>query len=279
MCVKETFSIMKLIVSDLDGTLLDSKKEISKEDLKTIEYLKDQGHIFTFATSRYMHSMKPYIYQCDIKVPVIGSNGSFVYDYVTNEIIYKNLLERELVQKVIKYASLNRLQFLVHTSSDLYLTKNHIRLSFYRKNNERAINEKEKFYPIETDFKDFDHFDDVFQIGIISDDVASLKNRLQDLLKSYTCTVKITGKEVVAIVPPDSSKALAIEILLKKYQLSKEDLIVFGDDENDLSMFEYAIHSVAMANAKEIIKAKSEFVSLSNDESGFSYAIKNFYEL
>ena len=80
-----------LLVSDMDGTLLNSNGRLSKENIAAIEYFVDNGGKFTLATGRMLPSVKRHIEKIKVNLPVIMYNGTKVYDYNTNEVIIINL--------------------------------------------------------------------------------------------------------------------------------------------------------------------------------------------
>ena len=77
---------------------------------------------------------------------------------------------------------------------------------------------------------------------------------------------------------PNIDKAASLDKLVKMIHLTKEEVIAFGDGFNDLSLIEYAGCGVAMANAVDEVKERADVVTLSNDEDGIAYMLKNLEE-
>lgn len=77
-----------LLVSDMDGTLLNSKGKLSEENKKAIEYFVDNGGQFTLATGRMLPSIKRHIHKMKVTLPVIMYNGTKVYDFNSDEVIW-----------------------------------------------------------------------------------------------------------------------------------------------------------------------------------------------
>ena len=84
-----------LLVSDMDGTLLNSKGKLSEENKKAIEYFVDNGGQFTLATGRMLPSIKRHIHKMKVTLPVIMYNGTKVYDFNGDEVIWEKFLEEE----------------------------------------------------------------------------------------------------------------------------------------------------------------------------------------
>ncbi|HEY5523718.1 MAG TPA: HAD-IIB family hydrolase, partial [Clostridium sp.] len=84
-----------LLVSDMDGTLLNSEKKISKRNLKAIEYFVNEGGKFTVATGRMVQSVEMFINQLKIELPTILHNGAKIYDYKNNNVISQYPIEED----------------------------------------------------------------------------------------------------------------------------------------------------------------------------------------
>ena len=84
-----------LLVSDMDGTLLNSKGKLSEENKRAIEYFVDNGGQFTLATGRMLPSVKRHIHKLKVTLPVIMYNGTKIYDFSNDEVIYEKFLEEE----------------------------------------------------------------------------------------------------------------------------------------------------------------------------------------
>ena len=93
-----------LLVSDMDGTLLNSKGKLSEENKKAIEYFVDNGGQFTLATGRMLPSVKRHIHKMKVTLPVIMYNGTKVYDFNNNEVIWERFLEEER-KEIVKVVS------------------------------------------------------------------------------------------------------------------------------------------------------------------------------
>lgn len=267
---------MKLIITDLDGTLFNSKKEVSQNDLNKIKQIQ-QSHLFTIATSRYYKSIKYLIRQLNITCPIITSNGSFVYDPSLDKVLLFNPMTQEVIDKIKTYALDNGYPLLMQSIDDMYVSYNHPRVQFFKKRNEKYLDIQDHFFPIETDFTQ--EIKNVYQMSVGTKNPVETSKRFKEVLKEEDVNVLMTGDDIVVITPKQSSKANGIKVIQEMYHLTKKDIIVFGDDQNDISMFEYCKHAVAMQNATDSIKALSEFVTKTNDESGFSFALETFYKL
>ena len=96
-----------LLVSDMDGTLLNSKGKLSEENKRAIEYFVDNGGQFTLATGRMLPSVKRHIHKLKVTLPVIMYNGTKIYDFSNDEVIYEKFLEEERKEIIEVVAKIN----------------------------------------------------------------------------------------------------------------------------------------------------------------------------
>lgn len=268
-----------LIVSDLDGTLLDDHKSISMANLEAIDHIRNNSHLFSIATSRYYLSIKHFLRILKIEGPVICSNGSLIYDFNKDSILYLNTIDSNIARLTAEYTINHNYQFLMQSPNLMAVTKGHCRLSFFENLNRKITNPEDHFLPTVIDFTNWHDYSNVFQMAIITDDTKSTELEYQKLLKGMPVNVMASGKDLVVITPIDSSKAKALSFLSAYYGLKDDDVIFFGDNENDESVFKAFKHCVAMGNAIDDIKNIAEFVTLDNNDGAIAYALKNCYQL
>ena len=259
----------KLFISDLDGTLFDDNKKISVDNLNMIIKLRKMGHYFSIATSRYYKALYFLLKDMDLCSPVICSNGSFIYDFKNNKTIYKNNIDTTIASNIVKLALDNNYPTFAQAENYLYVSKDNGRFVNY-KNPIMSIN------PIELSLDNLANLNDVFQISVGTNDPIKTKEWFKAKLINIDIDVVITGKDVVVFKPLNTSKASGAKFLLDYYNLKEDDLIVFGDDENDISLFKYSKYSYAMSNARDEIKKMANKVASSNNDSGVAKAINDF---
>ncbi|MDO4501042.1 MAG: HAD family hydrolase [Erysipelotrichaceae bacterium] len=269
----------KLIVSDLDGTLFNSKKEIAESDIKIIQRLISDGHLFTVATSRHYLTLRKYLKDIYNECPIITANGSLIYDVLNDEVIFANYMEESTIKDICKIALRNNYRTMFQAKGRLLLSSGHSFIKKYKEGDIHIRNICADVIPEEVDIdKDFD-MSGIIQISFQTEDVKGLMETFEKEINNPYIEFVNTSEGIVVCKPANTSKATAIEFLLNYYQMDKDDLIVCGDDNNDIEMFDYAIHSIAPSNARDSIKERAEYVSLSNDEHGITYALENYYKL
>ena len=280
--------MIKLIASDMDGTLLNSKHKISKENLEAIKKAEGMGIKFAIATGRIYEDVKPLLEESDLKCQCIVLNGGQYIDEEGNvlEGIY---IEKEKASEIIDMIIKENIVAEIYTSEGLYTVNN----------KEEALTEvayRIKAYDPETSFEEaiklaesHPHFKnlkyikniDEFLNGSIKigkfvtfyndeETTLNVKRKLEcigDLAISSTFTknIEINNK--------NAQKGLILAKVVEKMGIRKEEVMVIGDSFNDYSMFTEFTESFAMGNAVKQIKEVAKYITDTNDNAGVAKAI------
>lgn len=254
-----------LYLSDLDGTLLRSNEKTSDYTNRTINELTKKGMIFSYATARSVVTAKKVTAGITAKIPIIEHNGVSVRDSVTNDIIATNCFDGAVLN-VLDDLFENGIYPIVYAFFD-----GKDKFSFVRSKCSKEqlgfvesrrgdIRTNEVYSP--DDLKN----GDVFYITCI-DEAGKLLPFYEKYKSLYRCLFQrnlYTGEQWLEIMPKYASKANAAVQL--KNMLGCERLVVFGDGENDIDMFEAADECYATANADDKLKEIATAVIGSNDE-------------
>jgi len=269
----------RIIITDLDGTLLKSDKTVSDIDLDTLGRLNKSGVLAVIATGRSLFSAKKVL---DSNFPVnylIFSSGVGIMDWQTKEIIKVESLLISEVEEVYKYLNSLNVDFTIQRK----IPCNHECL-FIRKSREnpdflRRIDIYKEFcreYSIKRD-----DFDEACQFLVIAPAHNGLrifnqiKKKLNDL-KIIRTTSPLDGKSIwIEIFPANVSKANASNWLVNKLNIGQENSFAIGNDYNDLDLLNWANNSYVVENAPFELR-KSFKITTSCNHNGFSNAILNW---
>ncbi len=266
----------KLIVSDIDGTLLRSDKKISEATATAIFDYIDRGHVFAIATGR-MHGAGRLVTQMlDYDGFLISCNGAVVKHLKTGEVIQAVEMDKQTVRDITAICRAHDAYFHFYSIEAIYAEKvMHLAKKFY--DQMRAL---PKAYHFDVCFMPdiLEGLDDraVYKVGVYSDDperFEAVMTAINALDGIQTCKSLETSFDVMA---KGVSKALGIQAIQKYYDIPVADVISFGDNENDTEMVTYAGIGVAMANGTEALKRVADFVTVSNDDDGLVHALKKF---
>lgn len=265
---------MKCFSIDLDGTLLDSQHEISKENIKVLNDLQQQGHEVIINTGRvYKDVMKVKALQ-NIEVPIFCVNGSILYSK-TGELLYEATIPIYTYKEIFSILKDLGVNILVYTNygnfpSSLpplhHKSKEELNTLFKNYNyDEILINENLKIYKLIA-LVQYDQLEKIDEVK------ATLANKFDiSLASSFPNNVEITSDE--------AQKGKALLRYQQMMDVSFDEIFAFGDGGNDLAQFEVATTSVAMGNAPLAIQEKADLLTKTNDEDGLAYAIHHLLNL
>lgn len=270
----------KLVCIDVDGTLLNNKHKITKRTKEILLKAHKLGTHIVISTGRIYTDAEYYSDLIGVKSPVIASNGAFIKERDSNEVIYKEVLGESLSLKLLEIFHKHRINPYFCTPYKFYYgnimfklfniaTKilggrsNKIDIEYvYSWKRWQEVLYKEK--------------DNIVKCEIIYRN-PSLINELRNELKNIKeLEIVDSSKYNIEITCKGISKGKAVAMLASFYNLKREEIISIGDSENDLSMIEYAGMGIAMGNALDSVKRKADYITNSNDNDGVANAINRF---
>ena len=259
---------MKLVVADLDGTLI-YKKKISEVTKQTILKLKKEGYLFTLATGRHKDAVKPIYEELNIDLPVICANGAFMYDFKKKKVIHQEVIEEEVVRQLLSVCDYYEVDYLLYTTESVVSAP---------RAKQNLINRIGAFNSIVVKPGELKNFIKcgIIKILVIESDEKRLRT-LKEALKEFKGIQSLQSQpSFLDIGSIFASKGRALERLAVYLDVSLSEVVAIGDQENDLSMIQRAGLGIAMGNGQEMLKEKASFVTKNFDEDGFSYAIDRF---
>ncbi len=276
--VGENDSMYKMIAIDLDGTLLNSNKEISYENRKCIKLALEKGVKVVICSGRIYTGAKIYSEQLSLQEPLIVCNGAVIKDTKTDDVLFTNLLSKKDCYDVINILHDEDIYFHTYIDDIMYAEKLDYSALHY------MLKSKDLGSDLRIDVKIVESVYDMIVRGNVNPSkIVVMSSDLKALLRARMAVENIKTIEVVKsshdnfeVLNYGVSKGKALEIISRKLFVKREEIIAIGDNENDCSMLEYAGFSVAMGNAEESIKNICDFVTTSNDENGVAHVIKKF---
>lgn len=267
----------KWCVCDMDGTLLNSNDIISEENEAALKKLKQMGMEVIIASGRVDLLMKPFIKQLGLKGHIICCNGGLVKNMETGEILYSKIMDKDAVREIIDYSIKNSMGFLMYTNDTVYSSKNNSRVERFEKFNKSLT--KDLQIPIkyvdDTIIENIDAID-ILKILLVADNHEIIKISEKHFSKFNNLTAVSSLKGLLDIMASNTSKGHALKILSEKLDVNLSKVIAFGDNYNDIGMFQCVGMPIAMGNAEEEVKLQAKYVTKSNDQAGIAYAINNY---
>ncbi len=265
----------KLLVVDIDGTLLDKNGAISAEDKKALAGASDSGIQVSLSTGRVVQSSLGIINRLSLDGYHIFFDGALVSDPEKSKEVYVEPISEELVRQIVDFAHHHE------TTLDLYSAAH-----FFAERETWATDIRRQFFGLETTILDFDKI--WLQERIIKGTLVvrspeekakadSLRLHFKDSLTfSVTKTPAYPEIDFINVVALEVSKGKALEALVSHLGIALNEVIAIGDGANDVSLLSEAGLAIAMGNAIDELKAVADYVTLDVDHNGVAAAINKF---
>ncbi|MBE5959461.1 MAG: HAD family phosphatase [Lachnospiraceae bacterium] len=264
----------KMLVLDIDGTLTNSKKEITENTKKAINDIQKDGHIIVIASGRPTAGIVKLADELDLDKfggYVLSYNGARITNWKTKKVIYQNILDNDMIGDLYSYAKKNDLGLVTYEDNNVVTGTRHDEyIELEARINGIPIKDVDNF----VEFVDFDVNKCLFTAPL-------------DTAKEHeeTIAAKFKGASVyrsepffIEVMPQGVDKAASLDKLVNILGMNQKDTICCGDGFNDLSMIKYAGVGVAMENAQEQVKKEADFITKSNDDDGIVHVINTFFK-
>lgn len=286
--------MIKLIASDMDGTLLNDDHIISEENLKAIRKAQEMGRHFTIVTGRDYGAVKSYLEECNLKCECILSNGAEYRDVNGNiiESVYMNKESVKIIFDILNEANLciqlmtNNGSYITNKESDKKAVIDRFKL-FNPKMTEEEVKKFVAKFHKERGMKEIDNIYEILEsnveiLKIVTFDndeklIAALKDKLRE--SASDLAVASTFSNDIEISDIKVQKGLILAKTIKKMGIDKSEVIVLGDSFNDYSMFTEFENSYAMENAIPEIKDIAKYITDTNNNDGVAKAIYKALEI
>lgn len=287
----------KLVAIDLDGTLLNSYGEISNENINALKKAQDAGAKIVLASGRVDTAMESFAYQIGANEYMISGNGASIYDLKREKVIYNKYLTKEKVLEIANFCETNSMYYNVYAQRSIITKSLSYNTLYYQSENQRKPDDKQTKIDIVENIPEYikqlknESFlkiivcdkDEMIFRGMVN---TLKKDKEIDVLDVSHMSRKIVkyGTEEYAIqfyyteiTNKNVSKWKALEFLLDKLNIAKEEVITIGDNINDKEMIQNAGVGVAMGNSTPVIKEVADIVTASNDENGVAKVIDIYF--
>jgi len=285
--------MIKLIASDMDGTLLNAKHAIDKATVEAIKAAEKLGITFAITTGREYDSVKDHLLENDIRCQCILMNGAEYRDEDGNILEEINIEQKNAIE-IVNILQKEKISARIFTNKGIYTTDSkeealkevlYRTLSFNPELTEEEALEIAKTQPFFTQLKYAENLKEFLNSGIeIRKFVAfhkdvSLINKIKKIISEIEgIAVSSSFMDNIEITHITAQKGLILAKVSEKMGLKREEVLVLGDSFNDYSMFTEFTESVAMGNAIPEIKEIAKYITDTNDNLGVAKAIYNILD-
>lgn len=271
-----------LYISDLDGTLLQPNVELSTRTIAILNELIDQGMLFTVATARSIASVRTILKDVKVALPIVLMNGVCIYDLGSNEYINIEAFSKESKSSLLSMIKDHNLKGFAYTIKDGALA------TYYEDLNSEALRafHDERVIKYGKKFTQIEAFPLLEEEPMIYFSLMDYQERLEPIYQLVTklpelnCTLYKDNYTkdywYLEIFSKHASKFHALQFLRTRLGLDK--IVCFGDNRNDLPMFEASDYRLAVANAVPELKRNADEIIGSNSNNGVAAWLKRNYQ-
>ena len=270
---------IRVIATDMDGTLLDPKGQLDLPRLEKILDKLDQCDIrFVIATGNEVHRMRQLLGHLAERVVLVVANGARIFE--NNELIQAQTWDDAMVDKALGHFKGRECQdqFVVTAMNGGFVKEGTVFTELDKFMTPEMI---EKLYQRMNFVDEFDPnlFGGVLKMSMVvgEERLDSVLQEINDLFDGHVRAVS-SGYGCIDILQDGIHKAWGLVELLKRWNLKPEQIMAFGDSENDIEMLELAGISYAMENAEEAVKRVATKVAPANSQAGVYQVLENWLE-
>ena len=266
--------MIKAVFIDIDGTLLNSKRELSIRVKEQIKRCIDKGVKIILVSGRSRLDTSSFQKKVKSTPIIISSNGAEIYDFENKKVLYSSNVEKEILRKLLDYSVQNGLKISFNYDEELIMN----RIIFE--------DEKDKVRSVD-EIKNIIESKEIVQCAISEKKKKKMK-KARLYLKENFKTIKIENEskkfldvnyrpsrnyfcDLTSVL---TSKGNAVKKLIEYFEFDTDEIAVIGDGKNDISMFELTPNSVAMGNSIKELKDIATYVTDTNDEDGVAKALE-----
>jgi len=269
---------IKLIALDLDGTTLNSKKELTPATQSALEEAIDRGIYVVIATGRVLSALPENVLKVDGIQYALTSNGANIIDLKTRKSVYRNLIASSAIEEIVEL--LSHYDFMIEVFVDghayvdqkIYDNLDAVGLGISHTDYIRETRE-----PVEglLDFM-LRHKAVIENINVNFGNQTDRAMMREVLAKLQNVTLTTSFDHNLELGGATTSKAAAVKHLCELLGVDEKDVMACGDSPNDASMLMAAGLPIAMGNGKDEIKDIAKYVTGTNDEDGVAQAVHKF---
>ncbi len=264
----------RLIVSDMDDTLLNRQGLLNGETMSAIACARQAGARVVLASGRMPRSMGIFARQLNLTLPMISYNGAMLFDPVSGEVIHSFPVEEELAMELIKFCEARNLRIQAYEGDSFLTPADDAVARAYR----ASLNNLPQMYVTGKPLS---------QCSIkpqpkllLIDEPERIKELLPVFQKQFEgrliCTV--SRPQYIEFISPQAGKERALGELCRRINIAPEEVVAFGDGLNDMGMIRMAGLGCAMANARGEVRACADLIAPPSHENGVAQVIMQLLE-
>lgn len=262
---------------DIDGTLLDSKGNVSDATRACISKMKNKGIDVVINTGRIFKEAASILRYAGLTAPIISSNGAFIVDSTHKTVISKSILDMRLL-KLLDLGRRYRASVGFSTTGAFYCDESFFKLASdlnisWQMRDKKGLIDEPIGIGSDGEWTTLIGSAEIVQCNFFSYETETIDEIYKDVMKRRELTVSSRSAHGIAFNGRGVSKGSGMRRYLDYYGIEIGKSFAIGDSDNDVSMIETAGLGVAMGNAQDVLLRKADYITATNDDDGFSRAV------
>lgn len=267
----------KLVISDIDGTLLNDKHQLTKRTIQVVRQLTEENTIVVLASARPPKAMEEIAHQLKLETPLVCFNGALITQNKAEKFdsLYSlsiNYSEAILIEQLMRN-HFPTIQVSVYSEEHWFVAKK-----------DAWVHQEEAIAGISAEVVDLTEYLNGYHpihkiLCMGSEGDLQLACKKLEMSGIINVTAAFSKPNYLEIVNSQVSKLASLQFLCHYYDISLSNTVAIGDNYNDIPMIQHAGVGIAMGNAPQAVKEAAKFQTTSNSLEGFSKALENYFEL
>lgn len=260
---------IKLLLSDIDGTLVTTDKQLTRATMAAVNDLKDAGVLFAITSARPPQGLVAFIEPLQLATPLGAFNGATMI-LPDLQVLEEKLIPDEIAHETLEVLGDYGISAWVYSGPHWYVTE----ATSTHVHHESMSCQCEPEVAVDLSAV----ATRVSKIVGVSDDTTASADAATELNDRFGHRVSVSRSQsyFLDVTHPDATKGNVVHFLATYYDLSVSEIATIGDMHNDVSMFHVSGVSVAMGNALPEVQAEATYVTSSNNDDGFARAVKDY---
>ncbi len=265
---------IKLIATDIDGTILKYNQKFNQEVIDCIHNLDKKGIKIVLITGRMHQAAKIVGDRLGLKTPIVSYQGALIRDNtLESNILYERYIDNDITKSILNWAKENKIRLNLYLNDKLYVEEDDEVTRKYTGENTLIDYEVQKF-----DNLNIDKVNKILAIKYGDEETVTQWSRFLQKTYPELYIVKSTPY-FCEVCHPEATKGDGIRFLMDYYGIKKEEILAIGDHDNDIELLRAGGVKVAMGNATDTLKSVADYITDTVDNNGFVKAVEKFVKV
>ena len=267
----------RLVALDLDGTLLDSQLQIRRQTIETLQKVREKGVQAMIVTGRHHTAVYPYWHQLDLELPAICCNGTYVYDFRNKRPLVGNPMTLQESVKLLALAREYAVHLMIYVDDVMAYESDSPHIGRLLK---WSATLPEQVRPRIERIASFDRLleegERLWKFLAFDEDVDALHAFDSEVSENLNLGCVWSARNRIDIAHGGNDKGYRLNEFIAQKGISPQEVIAFGDQDNDKEMLKLAGLGVAMGNSRENVRECADYVTGTNDSDGIAEVLQRF---